>query len=133
MENKEFLKQLKKERATYKEMVEFCCDSMVLNNYIIQELSKKDYYFELFCGNEREFYNEHGEEISEEEYYNNEEQGEEIYKDIYQYFIINYQDAERLAEYTDEIVFYNEDLDLYLLGVTHWGTSWAGVPANWKA
>ena len=57
---------------------------------------------------------------------------EERYFDIYQYFIIDSTGAERLKEYTNEIVLYNEDLDLYLLCVCHFGTAWNGVPANWK-
>lgn len=111
--DKEFLEQLKKERTTYKEMIDFCCDSLILNNYIMQELQKKDIYFDLYCGND---YNE----------------DEDSYEEIYQYFIISESDAERLSEYTNEIVFYNEDLNIYILGVTHCGTAWDYVPANWK-
>ena len=55
------------------------------------------------------------------------------YVDIYQQYIITSQDAERLAEYTNEIVVYNDELDLYLLCVTHFGTMWSGVPSNWKS
>ena len=44
--------------------------------------------------------------------------------EIFQYFIISGQGAEILEEYTNEIVFYNSELDLYVWGVTHWGTSW---------
>ncbi len=46
------------------------------------------------------------------------------YADIYQYYIISDQGAEILKECTDEIVWYNEDLELYVWGVTHWGTAW---------
>ena len=44
--------------------------------------------------------------------------------DIYQYFIIDPRGAEILSEWTDEIVYYNEVLDMYVWGVTHWGTAW---------
>ena len=54
------------------------------------------------------------------------------YYDVYQYFIIGSGDAERLKEYTNELVYYCEDLDLYILGVCHFGTPWNGVSANWK-
>ena len=37
-----------------------------------------------------------------------------------------------LAEHTDEIVFYNEKLDLYVWGVTHLGTSWDYVLTDIK-
>lgn len=46
------------------------------------------------------------------------------YYDIFQYFIISDAGARILAEYTDEIVYYNEELDMYVWGVTHCGTSW---------
>ena len=46
------------------------------------------------------------------------------YEEIFQYFIISDNGAEILKDYTNEIVFYNEALDMYVWGVTHWGTSW---------
>ena len=45
------------------------------------------------------------------------------YHDIYQWFIVSDNGAEILKE-AGEIVFYNEKLDMYVWGVTHWGTSW---------
>lgn len=44
--------------------------------------------------------------------------------EIFQYFIIDDNGAEILKDYTDEIVMYNNDLGMYVWGVTHWGTSW---------
>lgn len=44
--------------------------------------------------------------------------------EIYQYYIISDNGAEFLENYTDELVFYNEKLDMYLWGITHFGTSW---------
>ena len=46
------------------------------------------------------------------------------YKEVYQYYIISDAGFEILSSYTDEIVWYNEKLDMYVWGVTHWGTSW---------
>lgn len=43
--------------------------------------------------------------------------------DIFQWYITDYSGAEILGG-AGEIVYYNETLDLYLWGVTHWGTSW---------
>lgn len=43
---------------------------------------------------------------------------------IYQYYIISEYTAETLQKYTNEIILYNEDLDMYLLGVCHLGTPW---------
>ena len=48
----------------------------------------------------------------------------ESYIDIFQYYIIDDWGVEFLEKYTDEIVYYNEVLDIYLWGITHWGTSW---------
>lgn len=48
----------------------------------------------------------------------------EFEKMIFQDFIISEQGFEFLERYTDEIVFYNEKLDLYIWGVTHFGTGW---------
>ena len=46
------------------------------------------------------------------------------YDEIFQYFIISDNGAEILKNWTNEIVFYNEELDMYVWGVTHWGTGW---------
>lgn len=44
--------------------------------------------------------------------------------EVFQWYIISDRGAEILQEYTDEIVMYNDELDMYLWGITHWGTSW---------
>ena len=44
--------------------------------------------------------------------------------DIYQWYIITEAGARFLAEHTDEIVYYHEEMDLYVWGITHFGTSW---------
>ena len=51
---------------------------------------------------------------------------------IFQDYIISEYGYKFLAEYTDEIVFYNEKLDLYIWGVTHYGTSWSHVLTDIK-
>lgn len=56
----------------------------------------------------------------------------DTWTDIYQYYVIDSQGAQILEELTDEIVFYNEELDLYVWGVTHYGTSWSYVLTNIK-
>lgn len=53
------------------------------------------------------------------------------YIDIFQYFIVSKRGAEILSE-AGEIVYYNEKLDLYVWGVTHYGTSWNYVLTNVK-
>lgn len=66
-----------------------------------------------------------GNEITEEEY---EELGwenaEQIENEIYQYYLINEMLAHSLIKHTDNIVLYSDILNLYVLGVTHFGTSW---------
>jgi hypothetical protein len=54
------------------------------------------------------------------------------YYDIYQWYIITEQGYKFLEEFTDEIVYYNEQLDIYLWGVTHFGTSWDYVLTDIK-
>ena len=51
----------------------------------------------------------------------------EIHNDVFSYYIIDDCGAEILKEYTDELVYYSSELDMYIWGVTHWGTSWSYV------
>lgn len=60
------------------------------------------------------------------------EDEQENIPEIYQYYIIDSWGAEILENWTDEIVFYNEELDMYIWGVTHWGTSWDYVLTDIK-
>ena len=131
--NKEFLIEMRKKKETYKEMIKFCCDSLIMNNYIIPELTKKEIYFEKFCGDDCYYVDNNGEEITKTQAEQLDyTEYEEIYFDIYQYFIIDEAGAERLKTFTNELVYYSEDLDIYILCVCHYGTSWSSVPANWK-
>ena len=97
------------------------CFDAVMNNDIIKNTDSLGYW-EIENGNEFYYEDENGNEISYEEYEEN--GGSECYNEIFQYFIISANGAELLEEYTNEIVFYNETLDMYVWGVTHWGTSW---------
>lgn len=54
------------------------------------------------------------------------EEEQEDCPEIYQYYIVSDNGAEILKE-INEIVFYNEELDMYIWGVTHYGTSWSYV------
>ena len=51
--------------------------------------------------------------------------------EVYQWFIVGNWGA-RLLQKINEIVYYNEKLDMYLWGVTHCGTSWDYVLTNIK-
>jgi hypothetical protein len=83
---KEILKELRENRKTYKEMIDFCCDNLIMNNYIILELAKKEIYFDNYCGSECYYIDNNGNEITSkqaekmsfDEYY-------EEYCEIYQY------------------------------------------------
>lgn len=53
-------------------------------------------------------------------------------RDIYQYYIISEDGFRFLGDFTDEIVFYNAELELFLWGITHYGTAWDHVLTNIK-
>lgn len=63
---------------------------------------------------------------------NGDDYGEHEYEEIYQYYIISEYGYEFLSRYTDEIVYYNDALDVYLWGITHFGTSWDYVLTDVK-
>lgn len=79
----------------------------------VGEISKGNEFFEVVNGCE------YDEETDE-------------YTEIYQYYIVPGWAVEEIFEDTDEIIFYNEALDLYLWGVTHYGTSWDYVLTDIK-
>lgn len=54
------------------------------------------------------------------------------YMDIYQDYIISERGYEFLRDHTDELVFYNSNLDIYLWSITHFGTAWSHVLTNVK-
>jgi len=60
-----------------------------------------------------------------------EEQEDSYNEECYQYYIVSDNGAEILKE-INEIVFYNEELDMYVWGVTHYGTAWSYVLTNIK-
>ena len=82
----------------------------ILNNEIIAATGYDDW--ELVSGDE---------ECEDGEYY-----------EIYQYYIISSAGYKFLADFTDEIVYYNERLDMYVWGITHFGTSWDYVLTDLK-
>ena len=71
-----------------------------------------------------------------EEKKNELEENQDYEPEIYQYYIVDDNGA-RILEEINEIVFYNDTLDMYVWGVTHWGTSWdyvlTDVPCNCEA
>lgn len=53
-------------------------------------------------------------------------------REIYQYYIISDNGAHILKQCTNEIVYYIPVLDVYVWGVTHFGTSWDYVLTDIK-
>lgn len=43
---------------------------------------------------------------------------------MFQYYIITESGYRFLNDYTDEIVYYHDELDMYVWGITHFGTGW---------
>lgn len=95
------------ERLSYKNLF-YNDDALILCNNIINDYDK----LELQSGCD---YDEDADE----------------YTEIYQYYIINDDLAKRLID-INEIVYYHNDLDIYILGVTHFGTSWDYVLTDLK-
>lgn len=60
------------------------------------------------------------------------EEDEDGWYEVYQYYIISDSGFRFLEEYTDEIVYYHEELDMYVWGITHFGTSWDYVLTDIK-
>lgn len=95
--------------------------------YDIDEMIDTDESFEdsgkhLEMKNKMEELQEQIEELEEEQ---------DSMDEIFQYYIVDGNGAEILKE-INEIVFYNETLDMYVWGVTHWGTSWDYVLTDIK-
>ncbi len=57
---------------------------------------------------------------------------QEQQQEIFQYYIIDDAGAQILQDWTDEIVYYIDYLDIYIWGVTHYGTSWDYVLTDIK-
>ena len=60
------------------------------------------------------------------------EDGNEVFREVYQWYIISDNGAEILQQYTNELVYYIPSLGVYVWGVTHYGTSWDYVLTDIK-
>ena len=80
------------------------------------------------------FYSTVNGDYNEPELVNGSDYNEEYdeYEDIYQYFIIDNNGYDILTSCTDEIIYYIPVLDVYVWGVTHFGTPWNGVNTDIK-
>lgn len=93
---------------TYQDFLDFANGDVILCNNIGKDFDK----LELENGSE---FNEYDE-----------------YKDIYQYYIISDDMAGFIKQFTDEILFYHNELDVYVWAITHYGTSWNSVDIEIK-
>lgn len=87
--------------------------SHILNNGIRCDLEEKGFYFDVVNGCD---YDEDTDE----------------YADIFQEYIVPGWAVDEIFTDTNEIVFYCEQLDLYIWGVTHYGTAWDYVLTDIK-
>lgn len=90
----------------------------VLNNYIFEFGQGIGYGWELVNGLDFDYEEE---EIIEE-------------PEVFQWYIVSDSGAQIIQDYTNEILYYHDELDIYLWGVTHGGTGWdyvlTDIPCN---
>lgn len=90
---------------------------LILNNTL---MTLEDFYWELVAGQDTYAYDEDGNECD----LCSDECCDAAALDVYQTYIISEYGYKFLRDHTDEIVYYCEELDIYLWGITHYGTSW---------
>lgn len=112
------------EKIAYSELARRVGD-IVLNNELQSQLGG-EYEFELINGEDTYCYKHETKEECQKDDSNCDYES----IDVYQTYIISRNGAEYLQRNTNEIVYYCEKLELYLWGITHWGTSWDGVFTN---
>ena len=90
----------------------------VLNNSIFELGQDIGYGWELVNGLDFDYEEE---EIIEE-------------PEVFQWYIVSDSGAQIIQDYTNEILYYHDELDIHLWGVTHWGTGWdyvlTDIPCN---
>lgn len=99
-------------RISYKRLVERFFDSMILCN----KMGERYEHLEVVAGTDYDEENDY-------------------YYDIYQYYIVDgCFDEDILAKVGDElgVVYYDDELEVYVLGVQHFGTSWGYVLTDIK-
>lgn len=89
----------------------------VLNNDIIAKTEGVIGYWEQISGwgDNADYIDDNGDYVPE----------------IFQWYIVDYNGATILQE-VGEIVYYNEELDMYVWGITHYGTGWDYVLTDIK-
>lgn len=101
----------------------------VINNEILPATTSSGIgEWELINGHDFYYEDDDGNIIDEADYFDLDEDEQDNYcekcDEVFQWFIISESGANILQDTTNEIVYHNEELEMYLWGVTHWGTSW---------
>lgn len=115
--------------ASYRTLVNYYIGDIVLCNNII-EIDENVGYIE----ENTRYYNEQGEEITEEEYLEDDNAyADTTTPEIYQYYLCNVSEwNKKQAIKAGLILSYSDMLDCDILCVDHWGTSWDYVLTNVK-
>lgn len=115
--------------ASYRTIVEYYIGDIVLCNNIV-EIDKNVGFFE---SNIR-YYNENDEEITEDEYFENDNAYMlEDTPEIYQYYLCNINEwAKKELQEMGILIDYSNKLDCDVLCVDHYGTSWDYVLTDVK-
>lgn len=111
IDNSEEVEALKEEITDIENRLEFLTDEEIEEAQMLQE--------------EIDSIQEQIEELDEE-------QERSYNQEIFQYYIVSDQGAEMIKQYTDDPLFYNETLDMYVWGITHYGTAWGYVLTDVK-
>ncbi len=116
--------------------VDYACLASCFNHVLCNSIVEKFPFLmeNLISGCPYRYYNnETGNEITEEEYNEMPDTScvSEEFLEVYQYYIVSHN-ALYLLEEAGEIVYYCEDLDVYVWAVTHYGTSWDYVLTSIK-
>ena len=105
----------------------------ILNNEVVERTMREGVgYWEQVSGFSPDRFREWIEENADEVTvigYDPDDEDDNQEPDIYTWFLVGHNGAEILMD-AGELVFYNEDLDLYALGVDHFGTPYHGCRTN---
>ena len=118
--------------ASYRTIVHRFVGDIVLCNNIIE--IDPSVYDNLLIETEETYYNENGEEITEDEYYEDDNAYCETNElEIFQWYLCNLTQWEKeQAEKAGLILSYSDMLDCDVLCVDHYGTSWDYVLTDVK-
>lgn len=118
----------KTEKVSYSELARRVGDCILNNEIQSITQAKGEYEWDLFNGEDSYCYKHE----DKEECQKNDHECDYENTDVYQTYIITESGAEYLQRVSNEIVYYCEPLDIYLWGITHFGTGWDCVFTNIK-